>query len=192
MPLTPATRLAAARPLIIRVQGSSSPQQVLSSIDQVIASIDPRILASTSTLEEGLRRAPPFVGSLLAAVFASWLGSFGLLLAVIGIFGTVSQIVVLRTREVGIRMAIGAQRRDVLRLILGESSRPVVAGLAAGMVLAAGVVYLLRGILYGVNGLDGVFFVLISLFFLAVALLAAYPPARRAMRVEPVVALRYE
>lgn len=93
-------------------------------------------------------------------------------------------MVALRSREVGIRMAIGAQQNDVLGLILHESTQPVVAGLMAGMVLATGVVYLLRGILYVINAVDGIYFV--------VALLASYPPARRAMRVDPMVALRHE
>jgi len=101
-------------------------------------------------------------------------------------------MVALRTREVGIRMAVGAQQQDVLRLILRESTQPVVAGLMAGTVLAAGVVYLLRGMLYGINAVDGVYFLAVSLSFLMVALLASYPPARRAMRVDPVVALRHE
>ena len=109
-----------------------------------------------------------------------------------GIYGTVSYIVVLRTREVGIRMAIGAQERDILGLILCESTRPVIAGLLAGMFLAVGASYLLRGVLYGLHTVDGISFVGVSLLFLAIALLAAYPPARRAMRVDPMVALRYE
>jgi putative ABC transport system permease protein len=123
---------------------------------------------------------------------ASTVGLFGLLLALMGIYGTVSYIVVLRTREVGIRMAIGAQKRDVLGLILRESTRPVLAGLMAGMLLAAGASYLARGLLYGLNGVDGVSFAGVSILFLAVALVASYPPARRAMRVDPMVALRYE
>jgi ABC-type antimicrobial peptide transport system permease subunit len=116
----------------------------------------------------------------------------GLLLASMGIFGTVSYIVVLRTREVGIRMAVGAQKRHILALMLRESARPVFAGLLVGMCLATGASYLLRGILYGVNLVDGISFVGVSLLFLAIALLAAYLPSRRAMRVDPVVALRYE
>jgi len=109
-----------------------------------------------------------------------------------GIYGTVSYIVVLRTREVGIRMAIGAQKRDVLGLILRESARPVFAGLVAGIFLAVGASYLARGLLYGLNGVDGVSLAGVSLLFMAIALLASYPPARRAMRVDPMVALRYE
>ena len=89
-------------------------------------------------------------------------------------------------------MAVGAQQQDVLRLILRESTQAAVAGLLAGTVLAAGVVYLLRGILYGINAVNGVYFVVVSISFLVVALLASYPPARRAMQVDPVVALRYE
>jgi putative ABC transport system permease protein len=116
----------------------------------------------------------------------------GLLLAVIGILGTVSHVVALRTRELGIRMAIGAQRRDVLRLVLREITRPVVAGLIAGMLLAVGLVYGLRGMFYGIRAVDGIYFAMMSLLFLIVALLAAYPPARRAMKVDPVVALRSE
>ncbi|MPY90313.1 MAG: FtsX-like permease family protein [Luteitalea sp.] len=109
-----------------------------------------------------------------------------------GIHGTVSYIVVLRTREVGIRMALGAQKRDVLELILRESTRPVLTGLLVGMVLAVGASYLLRGVLYGLNTVDGISFVGVSLLFLAIALLAAYAPARRALSVDPNVALRYE
>jgi putative ABC transport system permease protein len=109
-----------------------------------------------------------------------------------GIYGTVSYIVVLRTREIGIRMAIGAQKRDILGLILRESIRPVLAGLLVGMFLAVGASYLLRGILYGLGTVDAISFVGVSLLFLAIALLAAYPPSRRAMRVDPMVALRYE
>jgi len=178
------------RPLLIRVE--SNPVQMLAAVDHVVVSIDPEIMVTSSTLDEALRQSPPFFVSSLAAAIASGIGLLGLLLALIGIFGTVSYMVALRTREVGIRMAVGAQQYDVLRLILRESTRPVVAGLMAGIVLAAGVVYLLRGILYGINAVDGIYFVLVSISFLMVALLASYPPARRAMRVDPVVALRYE
>jgi len=162
------------------------------AIDPVISSIDPNIMASSSTLEELLRQSPPFIVSSLAAGVASTVGLFGLLLALMGIYGTVSYIVVLRTREVGIRMAIGAQKHDVLRLILRESVRPVFAGLIAGILLAVGASYLARGLLFGLNGVDAISFAGVSLLFLAIALLASYPPARLAMRVDPMVALRYE
>jgi predicted permease len=178
------------RPLLIRTRPNAA--AMIAQIEASVASTDPEILVSVSTLEEALRRSPPFLGSALAAAIASGIGMLGLLLALMGIYGTVSQIVAQRTREVGIRIAVGAQKHHVLRLILGESSRPVIAGLAAGMTLAAGVVYLLRGALYGIHANDGIYFVAVSIIFFSVALLASYPPARRAMRVDPVVALRYE
>jgi putative ABC transport system permease protein len=164
----------------------------MKAIDPLISSIDPEMLATSSTLEEMLRQSPPFIVSSLAAAVASTVGLLGLLLALMGIYGTVSHIVVLRTREVGIRMAIGAQKRDVLGLILRESARPVLAGLLAGIFLAVGVSYLGRGLLYGLDAVDGISFAGVPLLFLAIALLASYPPARRAMRVDPMVALRYE
>jgi predicted permease len=182
-------------PILMRIslmRTSSDPKLVMRAIDSVILSVDPDLVASTSTLEEMLRQSPSFIISSLAAAVASTVGLLGLLLALMGIYGTVGYIVLLRTREVGIRMAIGAQKRDILRLILGGSARPVIAGLLGGMFLAVGVSYLLRGVLYGVNAVDAVSFVGVSLLFLGIALLASYPPARRAMRVDPSVALRYE
>ncbi len=156
------------------------------------SSINPDLVATSSTLDEMLRQTAPFITSSLAAAVASTAGLLGLLLALIGIYGTVSYIVVLRTREIGIRMAVGARKRDILGLILHESTRPVLAGLFVGMVLAVGASYLLRSVLYGLDIVDSISFVGMSLLFLAIALLAAYPPSRRAMRVDPMVALRYE
>jgi ABC-type antimicrobial peptide transport system permease subunit len=109
-----------------------------------------------------------------------------------GIYGTVSYVVLHRTREIGIRIALGARARDVLRLILSQSARPVVAGLMLGLMLAVGATYVLRGVLYGLRVLDGVSFVRVSLLLMAVALVAAYVPARRASAVDPAVALRFE
>jgi predicted permease len=176
----------------ILMRTRSDPKLVMRAIDSVIPSVDPDLVATSSTLEEMLRRSPSFVISSLAAAVASTVGLLGLLLALMGIYGTVSYIVLLRTREVGIRMAVGAQKRDILALILGGSARPVIRGLLAGMFLAVGVSYLLRGVLYGLNAVDAVSFAGVPVLFLGIALLAAYPPARRAIRVDPMVALRYE
>jgi predicted permease len=177
-------------PILIRTQ--SDPSQFMDAIGPVIASLDPNLAATTSTLEQMLHQTPPFLISGIAATIASIIGMLGLLLASMGIFGTVSYIVVLRTREVGIRIALGAKKRDILGLMLRESTRPVLAGLLVGVVLSVGASYLLRGILYGVNIVDGISFIGVSFLFLAIALFATYLPSRRAMRVDPVVALRYE
>jgi ABC-type antimicrobial peptide transport system permease subunit len=161
------------------------------AMEPVISAVDPSLVASASTLQEMLRQTDAFLIDSLSAAIASTISLFGLLLASMGIYSTVSYIVVLRTREVGIRMAMGAQRRNILALMMRESVRPVVAGLLVGMILAAGASHLLRGVLYGLNTLDAISFVGVSLLFLAIALVAIWPPSRRAMRVDPVVALRY-
>jgi predicted permease len=179
-----------SRPVLLRTK--SDPAGVVSAIDAVVAAVDPELIATATTLDDLLRKTGPFVVATLSAAVASSVGLVGLLLASMGIYGTVSYIVLLRTREVGIRMAIGAQKRDIVGLILFESTRPVLAGLLLGMLLAVGVSYLLRNILYGLSTIDGVSFIGVSLLFLVIALLASYPPSRRATRVDPMVALRYE
>jgi putative ABC transport system permease protein len=179
-----------ARPILVRVEGDLT--EVRQSIDPLVSSIDPNMWTASITLEQMLRLTSAFIASIIAAAVATTVGACGLLLALIGIYGTVSYVVVLRTREVGIRMAIGAQRSDILRLILRETARPVLVGLLFGMLLAVGVSYLGRGLFYGIEGIDGVSLAGVSSLFLAVALLASYLPARRALRVDPMVALRYE
>jgi ABC-type antimicrobial peptide transport system permease subunit len=139
-----------------------------------------------------LTSSPQFVFSRLSALFASILGTFGLLLASVGIYGTVSYVVVRRTREMGIRMALGAEKRHVVSLILRDSIRPVLWGLLIGLVTAMGAMRLIQAILFGVSSFDPISFLSVSVFLLGVALLAAYVPARRATRVDPMVALRYD
>jgi len=176
----------------ILIHTSSDPAQVTTALGTLIGSVDPNLAARSTTLDQMLHQTEPFLAATLSASIASTTGILGLLLAAIGIYGTVSYIVVLRTREVGIRMALGAKKRDILALILRESTRPVLAGLSAGVVLASGVAYLLRHILYGIHTIDGISFIGVSLLFLVIALLAALIPSRRALRIEPIVALRYE
>jgi putative ABC transport system permease protein len=176
----------------IIISTRTDPTLVLRAIDSVIPAVDPDLVATSSTLDAMLHRSQSFIVSGIAAAVASTVGVLGLLLALMGIYGTVSYIVLLRTREIGIRMAVGAQKRDIVGLIVGESTRPVLAGLLAGMFLAVGVSYLLRDLLFGLSAVDSISFFGVSFLFLAITLLAAYPPARRAMRVDPSVALRYE
>jgi putative ABC transport system permease protein len=98
----------------------------------------------------------------------------------------------LRVREIGIRMALGARAQDVRRLVLRQSMRPVLIGGVAGMLLCAGVTRILSKLLFGISPLDGIAFLSVGTFLTAVALLASYLPARRAVKVDPMVALRHE
>jgi hypothetical protein len=177
-------------PILMRTKADSL--RFLDAIGPAIASLDPNLVVTPATLEQLLHQTPPFLISGLAASIASIVGMLGLILASMGIFGTVSYIVVLRTREVGVRIALGAKKQDVVALMLRESTRPVIVGLLAGIMLSVGVAYLLRGILYGLNTVDAISFIGVTSLFLAIALIAAYVPSRRAMRVDPVVALRHE
>lgn len=179
-----------ATPILIRTQ--ADPRELVIESDAVVSSLNPDLVATTATLDELLRQSEPFIASALATAIASPLGIFGLLLATMGIYGTVAYIVVLRTREMGIRMALGAQKPDILRLVLRESTRPVFAGLLVGMLLTVGVSHFLRGLFYGLNTVDGVSFAGVGLLFVAVTFLAALVPSQRAMSADPVRALRCE
>ena len=177
-------------PMLVRTK--VDPKRFVTAIESTVAVVDPELGVSSLTLDDMLRQTAPFIVAGLAASIASTIGLLGLFLAAMGIYGTVSYIVELRTREVGIRMALGARKRDVLTLMLRESTRPVLGGLTVGLVLAIGATYLLRAILYGLGLFDAVSFFGVAGLFSLIALFAAYVPSRRAMQVEPVVALRYE
>ena len=177
-------------PMLIR--SVSAPKELMELMGPEISDIDPNLVARASILEETRHLTTPFAISSLVAAIASMIGLVGLLLASMGIYGTVNYAVVLRTREIGIRMALGAKKRDILGLIFRQSMGPVFAGLFVGACLAAGASYLLRGVLYGLRTVDGISVISVSLLFLAIALLAAYLPSRRAMRVDPMVTLRRE
>jgi predicted permease len=177
-------------PLLVRTR--SRPALMMRAMDAVLSAVDPDLVASISTLSEMLHQTDAFLIASTSAAIASSISLFGLLLASMGIYSTVSYVVVLRTHEVGIRMAIGAQERDILVLMIRESIRPVLAGLLAGIVLGVGASRLLRGVMYGINTIDAVSFAGASLLFLAIALVATWPPSRRATRVDPIVALRYQ
>jgi ABC-type antimicrobial peptide transport system permease subunit len=118
--------------------------------------------------------------------------ALALLLASVGIYGVLSYLVGQRIPEIGIRLALGAQRDDVLRLILGEGLRMAFLGVAIGLAGALALSRLLADLLFGISAADPVTFAGVAVLLTAIAIAACYIPARRAMRVDPIVALRYE
>jgi putative ABC transport system permease protein len=132
---------------------------------------------------ESLRTYMKFIG-LFAGV--------GLVLATVGLYGIMSYSVARRTHEIGIRMALGGKRSDVLALIIKKGFVLIVVGLVIGVAVGLALTRVLRSLLYGVTPTDPTTFVLVSLLLTAVGLLACYIPARRATKIDPMVALRYE
>jgi ABC-type antimicrobial peptide transport system permease subunit len=128
----------------------------------------------------------------IGARAAGILGAIGLILATVGVYGVVSFAAVQRTREIGIRMALGGAPRDVLRLVLKQGVGMVIAGLSVGLLAAWGLTRVMGGLLIGVSPSDPLTYATVALLLTAVALLACWIPARRATRVDPGIALRYE
>jgi predicted permease len=177
--------------MVVQVRVPGSVSAVGDAIGRTIRTLDPQLPAVRPVaLETDMQLAllPAKVGAALLGTF----GSLALLLATVGIYGVASFAVARRTREIGIRTALGAQRRDVFRLVVGESMRRVVIGLALGLVGALGLARVLASQLYGVGAIDPLTFTATPLILGAVALLASWIPARRAARVDPLVALRSE
>jgi len=175
--------------LIVRT--TSEPRSVAGAVREQIRALDANLpVADVQTLRDQLDL------SLLPSRLAAWtLGGFGLLallLAAIGIYGVVSYSVAQRTREIGVRMALGAKEKDVLRLVLGEGFFVIAVGLALGLLLAAAATRVIAGFLYGVGATDPLTFAGVPLLLGLIAVGASYIPARRATKVDPLVALRYE
>jgi macrolide transport system ATP-binding/permease protein len=172
------------------IHGGGGLAAVALGVRQAASEIDPDVLVDVTRLEDNLEvwRTP----ARIVAALAGSLGALGLLLASVGVYGVVSYAVSRRTREIGIRMTLGADGRDVMGMILRHSMRPVLIGGAIGIVGCAGVSWVLSGMMFGISVHDPVAFAFVPVFLLGIALLASYVPARRATKVNPVVALRYE
>jgi predicted permease len=175
--------------LVARVEGD--PQASIAAIRREVQRLDPTLpLFGVKTLEEHMQ-LPLFPARMAAIVLGSF-GVMALLLAAIGIYGVMSYVVAGRTREIGLRMALGADQRSVLRLVVGQGLMLAVVGLLLGALVAFAAARLLTGLLYGVSPGDPLTFAAVALLLAGVALVACYVPARRAAKVDPMVALRYE
>jgi predicted permease len=168
------------------------PDFLLPAIGREVRAVEPNLPMIAARLNTMVSMDPHFVISRVGGVLASIVGAIGLLLASVGVYGMVSYVVAQRTREIGIRMALGARSGQVLRLVMIEGFRPIAAGMLIGILISAGVSRLLAATLFGLNPLDTVSFSGVSVLLCAIALFATYLPAQRAMRVDPMVALRYE
>ncbi len=179
------------RSLDLIVRTSGDPYAMSQAVRDVAKAFDPNLpLADVMSMRDVIRDRM-FEGRVYGTMFAVF-GVAALLLASIGLYGVMSYVVSQRTGEVGVRMALGAQRRDVMSLLLGSGARLLVLGVAIGLPAAVGLAQLLRGSLYGVTATDPVTFTAIPLVLSLVALVASFIPARRATRVDPIVALRAE
>ena len=178
-------------PMFIAVRTESDPMRLASYVRAAVREVDRnQPIARIATMDQVLRgsMAQPRFNTLLLALFAA----IALVLALVGIYGMMSYSVAQRAREIGVRMAIGARREDVLRMIVGQASRLMLAGIAIGLCGALAASRALSGLLFGIASTDPSTFIAVPLLFALVALAASYLPARRATRVDPMVVLRSE
>ena len=177
--------------LIIRTE--QRPDALVSDVQNVIHQFDPDSMTfEVQTMEDRIRRSPAAFLHRYPAVLAGVFASLALLLGTIGLYGLVAYSVSQRTQEIGIRMALGAQRSNVLQMVLAQGVRLIVPGVVIGIVAGLLVAYLMRSMLFGVQTWDPAIFVLVTALLALVTLIASYIPARTATKVDPMVALRYE
>jgi len=182
-------QLPASMTLIVRIGGD--PAEVVSGIHKLVRDLNPNVPVSEVRTMESLVDASTQQSRSMALLFAS-LAGVALLLAAIGTYGVVSWSTAQRTFEIGVRVALGAPRRSVFRLVLGQSLRLVISGLALGVAASFALTHALAAFLYATASWDVFTFCSVSVLLLAVALLAGYVPARRAANVDPLTALRIE
>jgi len=177
--------------VMLLTETAGDPLQLGNQVRAEVEALDSKVpVLSISTL--GLVIRSSVYEQQIAATVVGALGAVGLFLAAIGLYGVISYAVVQRTREIGIRMALGAQRQGVLRLVLWQGVSLTAIGIAVGLAVSLAVTRLMSDLLYGVRPRDPVTFAVSSAIVILIAMMASYIPALRAMRVDPVVALRYE
>jgi putative ABC transport system permease protein len=173
------------------VKSGADPRALTSAIRESVQSIDKdQPIRAISTMKELLSNS--VATRRMTLVLLGLFSGLALILGAIGIYGVISYSVAQRTHEIGIRMALGAPRRDVFRLVVGQGLKLAGIGIAIGIVGAFGLARLMSSLLYGISAGDLATYAGVSFLLALVAVLACYVPARRAMRVDPTVALRYE
>lgn len=173
------------------VRSAGDPAMLTTAVRQAIRAIDPDEATSAfRTMRDVVSSSA--ASDRFSAILLGVFGGIALLLTAAGIFGLLSYLVTQRTREIGLRMALGARRTDVLRVIVWNGMRLTLLGLCIGVVAAAVAARWMSSVLFNVKPTDPLTFVAVGVLLGTVAFLASYLPARRAMRVDPMVALRYE
>jgi putative ABC transport system permease protein len=179
--------------MTLQIRSAVTPESLIAPVQQVIRGLAPDLpIYDVRTMKQSLGGFNGFFFFRMGAVLAAVMGLIGLTLAVVGVYGVVSYNAEQRTHEIGIRIALGAERRDILSLIFRRGMMLVIAGVVSGLVAALALTHLMARLFVGVSSTDPLIYTSVTLLLAAIALWACYLPARRAMRLDPVVALRYE
>jgi putative ABC transport system permease protein len=175
------------------VRSSVPPETLAAQVQAQVRSVVPNLpVSELQTLDQAMQGLNGFLFYRLGAQLTGTMGLLGLVLAVVGVYSVASYAAMQRTQEIGIRMAIGATPLDILKMVLSQGVRVVVIGLLAGLVAAFAGTRLLADLFYGIKPSDPLTYAAVAALLLAIALLACWIPARRATRISPTVALRFE
>jgi len=177
----------------LQIRSSVPPESLIPAVQQVIRNVEPDLpLIDVRTMDQVVQGLGGLFIFRLAASLAAIMGFLGLVLAVVGVYGVVSFSVTRRTQEIGIRMALGADRYDIMKLVSRQGRRLVIAGVVVGVVVACALTHAIGKLLMGVSATDPATYTFVVVLLSAVTLLAGWIPARRATRVDPMQALRTE